>query len=64
LLGVLNKKAKEKEALSGFTVGILTMIVVISLKIVAWTWFTLIGVIATLFVGTLLSRFNNKVQSE
>jgi solute:Na+ symporter, SSS family len=64
LLGVLNKKAKEKDALSGFAVGILTMIVVISLKLVAWTWFTLIGVIATLLVGSLLSRFNNKVQNK
>ena len=60
LLGVLNKKAKEKDALSGFTAGILTMIVVISLKLVAWTWFTIIGVIATLIVGSLLSRFNYK----
>jgi SSS family solute:Na+ symporter len=63
LLGVLNKKAKEKEALAGFTVGILTMIVVISLKLVAWTWFTLIGVIATLVVGSVLSRFNNSVKN-
>jgi SSS family solute:Na+ symporter len=62
LLGVLNKRAREKDALSGFTVGILTMIVVISLKLTAWTWFTLIGVIATLLVGSLLSRFNNKVK--
>lgn len=60
LLGVLNKKAKEKDALSGFTAGILTMIVVISLKLVAWTWFTLIGVIATLIIGTFLSRFNKR----
>jgi SSS family solute:Na+ symporter len=62
LLGVLNKKAKEKDALSGFTVGILTMIIVISIKQVAWTWYTLIGVIATLFVGSALSKFNNKVK--
>ena len=61
LLGVLNKKAKEKDALSGFTAGILTMIVVISLKLVAWTWFTIIGVIATLIVGSFLSKFNYKV---
>ena len=62
LLGVLNKKAKEKDALTGFTVGILTMIIVISIKQVAWTWYTLIGVIATLFVGSALSKFNNKVK--
>ncbi len=64
LLGVLNKHAKEKDALSGFTVGILAMIAVISLKLVAWTWFTLIGVIATLIVGSVLSWSNNKNYSK
>ena len=64
LLGVLNKNAKERDALSGFTVGILTMITVISLKLVAWTWFTIIGVIATLIVGSLLSKLNNKGNNE
>ena len=60
LLGVLNKNAKEKDALSGFTAGILTMVAVISLKLVAWTWFIIIGVVATLIVGTSLSKFNFK----
>ena len=60
LLGVLNKNADEKAALSGFTAGILTMIAVISLKIVAWTWFTITGVIVTLIVGSFLSKFNTK----
>jgi SSS family transporter len=64
LLGVLSKKAKERDALSGFTAGILTMIVVISLKLVAWTWFTIIGVIGTLIVGSLLSKFNNNSNNE
>lgn len=53
LLGVINKKAGEREALIGFTAGIIVMIFVISLKLVAWTWFTLIGVIATLLAGSL-----------
>lgn len=60
LLGVLNKKAKERDALAGFTAGILIMIAVISLKLAAWTWFTLIGVAATLIVGYLLSVLNKK----
>lgn len=60
LLGVLNKKAKEKEALISFTTGILVMIIVISLKLVAWTWFTLIGVIATVTIGYILSSINDK----
>jgi SSS family transporter len=57
LLGVLNKKAEEKDALAGFTAGILIMIFVISFKLVAWTWFTLIGVIATLITGSLTNYF-------
>lgn len=60
LLGVINKKTKEKDALTGFTVGILVMIFVISLKLVAWTWFTLIGVIATLISGSLMNYFTKK----
>jgi SSS family transporter len=59
LLGLLNKKAKQEDALAGFTAGIFIMITVISLHLVAWTWFTLVGVIATLVVGSLLSKLKN-----
>jgi len=31
------------------------MVTVISLNIVAWTWYTVIGVLATMIVGGLLS---------
>jgi len=56
LLGVLFKRPVQEDALAAFVAGILVMVTVISLKLVAWTWFTLIGVIVTLSVGTLLSR--------
>jgi SSS family transporter len=59
LLGLLNKKAKQEDALAGFTAGIFIMITVISLHLVAWTWFTLVGVTATLIVGSLLSKLKN-----
>jgi len=62
LLGLLNKKAKQEDALAGFTAGIFIMITVITLKVAAWTWFTLIGVIATLVVGSLLSKLTNTKQ--
>lgn len=55
LLGLLNKKAKQEDALAGFTSGIFVMIAVIALKLVAWTWFILIGVCVTLIVGSLLA---------
>ena len=60
LLGLLNKKAKQEDALAGFTAGIFIMITVIALNLAAWTWFTLIGVVATLIVGTLLSNLSRE----
>lgn len=55
MLGLFVKEAKQEDALAGFTSGIFIMITVISLNLVAWTWFTLVGVLATLLIGTLLS---------
>ncbi len=48
MLGLFVKEAKQEDALAGFTSGIFIMVTVISLNLVAWTWFTLIGVGATL----------------
>ena len=62
LLGVLMKKAKQEDALAAFVAGILVMITVIALKLVAWTWFTLIGVVVTLVVGGLLSKLSPREQ--
>jgi SSS family transporter len=58
LLGLLNKQATQEDALAGFTAGLFVMITVISLNLVAWTWYTIIGVITTLAVGGFLSRLN------
>ncbi len=60
LLGILVKKARQEDALAGFVAGIFIMITVISLKLVAWTWYTIVGVIATLAVGGLLNALSNK----
>ncbi len=60
MLGLFVKNATQEDALAGFTSGIFIMITVISLNMVAWTWFTLIGVIATMLVGTLLTFLNKK----
>ncbi|HOI29619.1 MAG TPA: sodium:solute symporter [Melioribacteraceae bacterium] len=60
LLGIFVKKAGEKEALIGFSTGIIVMIFVISFKIVAWTWFTFAGVVATIAAGQLLLLFRRK----
>ncbi len=58
LLGVLFQEPRQEDALAAFVGGILVMVSVISLKLVAWTWFTLVGVVATLLIGTLLSRLS------
>ena len=55
LIGIFIKKARQEDALAGFIAGIFIMITVISLKLVAWTWFTLTGVLAALLVGKVLS---------
>lgn len=60
LLGLLNKRSSQEDALAGFTAGIFIMITVISLKLVAWTWFTFIGVIATLLIGSFLTSLSSK----
>lgn len=60
LLGLLNKNAGQEDALAGFTAGIFIMISVITLNLVGWTWFTFIGVTATLLFGSLLSVLSQK----
>lgn len=60
LLGILNKKATQEDALAGFIAGIFIMISVISLNLVAWTWYTIIGVIATLLIGSLLNKLSDR----
>jgi SSS family transporter len=60
LLGVLFKKPSQEDALAAFVGGIFIMIVVISLNLVAWTWYTFIGVAATLLVGGILTGLTGK----
>jgi SSS family transporter len=54
LLGVMNSSVKQREALVGFSSGILIMLVVIYFNLVAWTWFTLIGVAVTILVASII----------
>jgi len=62
LLGVLVKKTRQVHALTGFVAGILVMVTVISFKLVAWTWYTVVGVAVTLVVGGFLSRLSPREQ--
>jgi SSS family solute:Na+ symporter len=55
LLGVLFRRPAQEDALAGFVAGICIMVTVISLKVVAWTWFTFVGVAGTILVGGTLA---------
>ncbi|MBI2620343.1 MAG: sodium/solute symporter [Ignavibacteriales bacterium] len=63
LLGVLFKRPRQEDALAAFVGGILIMVTVIALKLVAWTWFTVVGVAATLLIGGLLSKLSQESSS-
>lgn len=60
LLGFLFRNVSQRDALWGFIAGIVFMAVVISMKLVAWTWFTIIGVIVTIMVGLIVSLIKKR----
>ncbi len=62
LLGIINKKVTQEDALAGFVSGIFIMITVITLKLTAWTWYTLIGVSTTIIVGSLLATLQKNLK--
>ena len=57
LLGVIFKKPRQTDAIIGFTAGLLVLIYVFLFTSIAWTWYTMIGSMATISVGLLSSRF-------
>lgn len=59
LLGLLVKNATQEDALAAFVGGIFVMITVVTLKLVGWTWFTLIGVLTTILIGKILSSLTS-----
>ncbi len=61
LLGLSNKKIQQNHAIAGFISAIVIMSFIIFFKVVAWTWFILIGVCVTLLVGNLASMFSKKI---
>jgi solute:Na+ symporter, SSS family len=60
LLGLSNKKIKQNHAIAGFISAIVIMSFIIFFKVVAWTWFILIGVCVTLFIGNMLEIIMRK----
>ncbi|MFZ1080447.1 MAG: sodium:solute symporter [Candidatus Kryptoniota bacterium] len=59
LLGVLFKKPRQIDAIIGFTAGLLVLVYIFFFTPIAWTWYTMIGSIATIVVGLTSSRFGS-----
>jgi SSS family transporter len=55
LLGFLFSKVNQRDAISGFIAGLIFMTIVILLNLVAWTWYTIIGVSVTIGTGLIVS---------
>ncbi len=62
LLGVLFKKPEQIDAIIGFTAGLLVLIYIFRFTSIAWTWYTMIGSMTTIFVGLASSKFR-QIQS-
>ena len=60
LLGLSNKKILQNHAIAGFVSAIVVMGFIIAFKVVAWTWFILIGVCVTLVVGNILALISRR----
>lgn len=56
LLGIFNKKANEKIAITAFIISIIVVSLFIIFKVVAWTWYVFIGVAIVFIIGWILSK--------
>jgi len=57
LLGVVFKKPGQKDAIIGFSAGLLVLVYVFFFTPIAWTWYTMIGALTTIAVGLVSSKF-------
>ncbi len=58
LLGLFYKKAKQRDAITGFFIALVTMTILIQLVKIAWPLYTLTGSLTTVIVGIISSLFN------
>lgn len=64
LLGILIKNSRQNDALAGFAAAVLVMIIIVSINLTGWTWYTFIGVSVCILTGgisTKLSREKNNI---
>ena len=69
LLGVLTKRATSRGALTGALLGLLTLILIVAGKglgivNIAWTWYVVIGTLATFSVGWVASSIPNRADEQ
>jgi solute:Na+ symporter, SSS family len=57
LLGVLTKKASQTGSFIGMVIGLVSMVLIWHFKVVAFTWYVLIGVAITFSTGYLASLY-------
>ncbi len=60
LLGIFFKKTSQADAIIGFICGILGMVLVIYFTTIAYTWYTIIGVVITLLVANISYLIHRK----
>lgn len=64
LLGLMVRRARERDAIVAFLATVLVMTFVVRTYTLAFTWYVPLGVIVTLLVGGVLSRFDHPVPAE
>ena len=60
LLGIFFSKIKQTDAIIGFAAGILGMVFIIYFTKIAWTWYTVIGVIFTIVTANISKIFTTQ----
>ncbi len=64
LLGLVVRRARERDAIVAFVATVVVMTIVVRNYALAFTWYVPLGVIVTLLVGGVLSGFGNRVPAD
>ena len=64
LLGLVVRRARERDAIVAFLATVLVMTIVVRSYALAFTWYVPLGVAVTLLTGSILSRMPSRVAAE
>ena len=56
LLGLISKRAVQRDAIAGFITALVVMTVIVSTIQIAWPLYTVVGSLTTILTGIFLSR--------